>query len=166
MSRDGRPVRPAPRLPVVIGCGNEHRQDDGVGRAVARALRPLLAGDARVVESDGEATGLLDLWEGEELVVVVDAVQSGSPPGTVRRMEVGDRALPAPLGASSTHSLSLAQGIELGRSLGRLPKRLVIYAVEAERLAIGVGLSPAVARSLPEVISKVEDEVRPARGAE
>ncbi|HTS33180.1 MAG TPA: hydrogenase maturation protease [Thermoplasmata archaeon] len=150
-------------VPVVIGCGNEHRRDDACGLAAARLLRPVLEGRARVLECDGEATRLIDLWDGRGLVVVVDALQSGNPPGTVQRIEVGTEPLPAPLGATSTHGLSLAQGVALGRSLGRFPRRLVIYGIEAGDLEMGSGMTPAVSRGVDEVVARVELELRAPR---
>ncbi len=148
-------------LPLVIGCGNEHRHDDGCGVAVARALRGTVRGRARVVECDGEATALLDLWEDGDLVVVVDAVRSGRPVGSVQRMEVTAESLPASFATTSTHGLSLAQAVALGRSLGRFPNRLVIYGVEAGELGMGVGLTPAVARAVDEVTARIERELAP-----
>lgn len=157
------PREPAP--PLVIGCGNEHRRDDACGLAVARALRPALQGRARVLECDGEATALLDLWEGGDLVVVIDALSSGKPPGSVQRVEVGADPLPASLATTSTHGLSLAQGVALGRSLGRLPNRLILYGIEAQDLEMGVGMSLAVARAVQDVVVRVEREIpRPPEG--
>jgi hydrogenase maturation protease len=154
----GSAARPAGG-PVVIGCGNEHRRDDACGLEVARALEPLVRGRARVVECDQGATGLLDLWDGEELVVVVDAVRSGRPAGTVHRMEVGEEPLAASLPATSTHGLSLGEAIDLGRSLGRLPGRLVIYGIEAGDVGMGVGLTAAVASAVPSVVDRIAHEV-------
>jgi hydrogenase maturation protease len=91
--------------------------------------------------------------------VVIDALQSGNPPGSVQRIEVGPEPLPAPLGATSTHGLSLAQGVALGRSLGRFPRRLVIYGIEAGDLEMGRGMSPAVSRAVDEVVARVELEL-------
>lgn len=139
---------------IVIGLGNALRHDDGVGPAVARRLGPLVAGRAEIVVLDGEASRLLDAWEGAELAVVVDAVRSGAPPGTVHRVEVGAEPLPHESPASS-HGLGLAAAVELGRSLGRLPAQVVVYGVEVVDTEAGAGLSPVVEAAIDDVVDQV-----------
>jgi hydrogenase maturation protease len=134
---------------TVFGLGNEWRCDDGVGIEVARRV------GGRVLE--GEPIALVDALADEEHVVVVDAVSSGAEPGTIFRFEAGDEPLPAPLfGASSTHALGLAEAVELARSLGRLPRRVLVYGVEGESFGFGQGLSAPVA----EAADRLTEEVR------
>ena len=136
-----------PRV-TVIGLGNEWRGDDGVGLEVARRVR------GRVLE--GEPLALVDVVDGEDDVVLVDAVSSDAAPGTIFRFEAGDEPLPTPLfGASSTHALGLADAVELARSLGRLPQRVVVYGIEGESFAFGKGLSAAVAAAADRVTEEV-----------
>jgi hydrogenase maturation protease len=159
---ESEPGRPA--VPLVIGLGNDSRRDDGVGLEVARRLKDHAAGRCRVVTFDGEATALLDLWASEPTVVVVDAVRSGAPPGTVHRLE-GERSFrfppPAP---GSTHGLSVAEAVILGRSLGQLPGRLVVFGVEGKDFSFGTGLTPAVERVVPEIVAAVVRELEPPPG--
>ncbi len=147
------------KVPRVIGIGNELRRDDGCGVAAARSLRPLLAGRAAVHELTGDATNLLDLWEGADLAVVIDGVRSGSDAGTIRRIEVGPEELGPAFSPSSTHGLSLAEGVALGRSLGRFPVRLIVYGIEVRDVAMGTGLTAPVARAVREVVARVEREI-------
>ena len=133
---------------TVIGLGNEWRGDDGVGIEVARRL------GGRVLE--GEPIALVDALDGEDEVVLVDAVSSGAAPGTLFRFEAGSEPLPAPLfGASSTHALGLAEAVELSRSLGRLPQRVVVYGIEGESFAFGQGLSETVAAAAARLVEEV-----------
>jgi hydrogenase maturation protease len=149
-----------PALPLVIGLGNEHRGDDACGLLVARRLRTELGSVGTVLERSTEGTELLDLWDGRDLVVVVDALSSGSAPGTVRRIEVGAEPLPATLSTTSTHGVSLAQAVALGQALHRLPRRLVIYGIEGSSFAPGSVPSPCVAEAVEGVAREVEAEVR------
>ena len=150
---------PAPRTPLVIGLGNDDRGDDAAGLAVVRALGGRTLGPARILEGPREATGLLDLWTGAERVIVVDAVRSGRPPGTVVRLEVGPHGFPSSVRSSSTHGLSLAEAVGLGISLGAMPRSLVVYGVEAGDFAAGRGLSGPVARGVIEAARRVADEL-------
>lgn len=148
-----------PSLPLVIGLGNDHRHDDRSGLDVARALRLALAGRARVEECASEGIALLDLWKDSDRVVVVDAVRSGSAPGTVHRLEPADGVLPRFRAATSTHGLSLAEAVALAKGLGCLPRHLVVYGIEAENVEMGVGLTPPVARGVEEATTRILAEL-------
>ena len=128
----------------VVGLGNALRGDDAVGLVVARRVRELLPG-ADIVELSGEPTELLDAFgDGVEHVVLVDAVTSGAPPGPVHRLDASEAAL-AVDATTTTHGLGLAETIELGRALERLPPRLLVLGVEGRSFELGARLSPAVA---------------------
>jgi hydrogenase maturation protease len=134
---------------TVIGLGNEWRSDDGVGLEVARRLGGR--------ELAGEPLGLVAAFDGQEEVVLVDAVSSGAAAGTIFRFEAGAEPLPTRLfGASSTHALGLAEAVELARSLGRLPRRVLVYGIEGESFAFGTGLSPAVAAAADRLAEEVQ----------
>jgi len=138
----------------VVGLGNAMRGDDAVGLIVARHLRELLPA-ADVIERSGEPAGLLEaLGEGAEAVVLVDAVLSGGLPGEVHRLDASDVALPIAASAS-THGLGLAETIELGRALGRLPARLLVYGIEGRSLELGAPLSPEVASAAVVVAAEI-----------
>jgi hydrogenase maturation protease len=133
----------------VIGLGNDWRRDDGAGLEVARRLGG--------VQLSGEPIGLIEVLDGEDEVVLVDAVRSGADPGTVHVFEAGAEPLPATLfGATSTHTLGLAEAVELARSLGRLPRRVLVYGIEGADFAFGKGLTPPVAGAAAAVIEEVE----------
>lgn len=130
----------------IIGLGNALRGDDAVGLVVARRVRELLPG-ADVLELSGEPAELLDvLGDGVEHVVLVDAVTSGAPPGTVHRLDASEAA-PVVDATTTTHGLGLAETIELGRALERLPPRLLILGVEGRSFEVGAPLSPDVVRA-------------------
>jgi hydrogenase maturation protease len=141
----------------VIGIGNTLRGDDGAGRRVARRLAAAAPPGVEVMELDGGAAELLAAWEnaGDGEVVVVDAARSGAPPGTVHRFEASHAALPATLDATSSHGLGLAAAVELARALGRLPRRLSVYAIESAGFTAGDELSPSVAAAVEEVVREL-----------
>lgn len=146
---------------LVIGVGNPFRHDDGVGRAVARALREASAA-ARVIEAEGEGAALLEAWAGAGTVVVIDAVRSGAAPGTVHRFEPSADPLPAGLSSTSTHAFGLPDAVELGRTLGQLPRRLIVYGIEGADFTAGEGLSPQVEAVVPLIVSRVRVELEGA----
>ena len=105
---------------LVIGVGNAWRGDDGAGPG--RRARGSRERSRAVRVHEGEPIGLLEAWAGADEVIVVDAVASGAPPGTVHRLDAARRAAArAALARGSTHAFGLAETIELARALGRLP---------------------------------------------
>ena len=141
----------------VVCVGNRWRCDDGAGLHVARRLRAL---GVEALEQEGEPAGLIDAFEGADSLVVVDAVSSGSAPGTVHRLEAGEQPLPSELFGASTHLLGLAEAIELARALGRLPAQVVVYGIEGAVFDAGDRLSPAVAEAVERVAEAVREEVK------
>jgi hydrogenase maturation protease len=89
----------------------------------------------------------------------VDAVRSGAEPGTVHRIDATHEPLPATLSAASTHTLGVGEAIELARALGRLPARVVVYGIEAESLAAGEELTPAVERAVDDVVEQLRNDL-------
>ncbi|ATL32232.1 hydrogenase maturation protease [Streptomyces formicae] len=149
---------------AVIGVGNEFRRDDGVGWAVIARLReraadrPLPPGTV-LATCDGDPARLIGLWEGTQLAVVVDAAHAHpGHPGRVHRLTLDADALERPRTASS-HGLGLGEAVELARVLGRLPGRLVVYAVEGADTALGTGLSAGVEAVVAPLAAGVEDEI-------
>ncbi len=134
---------------LVIGLGHPDRGDDAAGVLVARRLTSVPS----VARSD--CSDLMDLWEGEEDVTVVDAIRSGRLPGTVVRFDAIADRLPTRSFASS-HSFGLAEIVELARAVHRLPARLDIYGIEGARFEVGSELSPQVASAVSTVIDELE----------
>ncbi len=156
----------ATKGPLVIGIGNPWRGDDGVGHAVVEAL----AGTPGLTTAtcSGEPAELMELWQGHDPVILVDAVVTGAAPGTLHRLDARE---PLPRGARySSHGIGLAEAVELARSLGDLPETLIVHGIEPARLEDGAGLSPEVRDTLARVITRITDNLaeavprsRPAR---
>ena len=134
-------------LPVlVIGVGNRMRGDDSAGYEVVRRLRERGSqAGIEVSEQLCEPNDLLEAWQGRDSVVLVDTMRSGEPPGTICRFDVSGEPLPAHLrGSVSTHGFGLHEAIELGRALHRLPRRVIVFAVEGRRFEAGATRSGEV----------------------
>jgi hydrogenase maturation protease len=147
---------------VVIGIGNPFRNDDGIGPAVATQIEEQRLPGVRVVISDGEPAGLLEAWARAGLAVVVDAIhRMPASPGRIHRLTASQ--LEDGGTAASSHGFGLPDALRLGRVLGRLPGRLVVFAVEAAHTGAGTELSKPVAAALPEVVAAIMTELKPAK---
>lgn len=152
------------RTPLLIGVGNVLLGDDGTGIRIVRKIARLAGGthgtSLRVLEVTGDVSELIDAWRGEEIVFVFDAVSSGSPPGTVHRLDASSRVVTSLFFHGSTHSLGLAEAVELARAFGTLPKRLIVYGVEGKRFDIGACPSREVRRAEAVVAARALREIR------
>ena len=151
---------------AVIGVGNCLAGDDAAGVLVARALRGRLPAGVTLVEHEGEPTALIEAWSGKEVAVVVDAIKSDAPPGTLRCFDASTSPLPSSLTGRSTHAFTLAQAIELARSLDRLPGRLAVVGIEGAHFDAGAPPAPAVAAALEPAARKVLELIRMYYGLE
>ncbi|MGV9562509.1 hydrogenase maturation protease [Streptomyces sp. NPDC003480] len=147
---------------MVIGVGNPFRRDDGVGPAVVEALRDRVPDGIVLTVSDGEPGRMLDLWHGADTVVLVEAVRTQpARPGRLHTLSAAEAAAHG-AGSASTHALGLGECLALAKALDRLPRELVVHAVEASDIALGTGLSEPVQSALPDLIDRVAASVREA----
>jgi len=152
-------VERKPRL-LVIGVGNPYRGDDAAGLLAARLLIDLGLDPSLIAEHSGEGASLMEVWKGAEAVILIDAVSSGSPPGTLHRLDPVDQPLPAQMFQSSTHAFSLPQAIEMARALSELPPHLLVIGIEGRNFRAGDELSPEVTEALPKAARRVLEEVK------
>jgi len=148
-------MNPESAPPLIVGIGNVYRSDDGAGIATVRRLRERLPPDARVLEETGEGTRLVEVWKGATLVILIDAVESGAPAGTIHRLDARTQKIPVELFRCSSHAFNLAQAVELARALDQLPRRIVLYGIEGRNFEAGEVLSRQVERAIDAVVSQV-----------
>jgi hydrogenase maturation protease len=136
---------------ILIGVGNPTRGDDAAGLEVARRV-----GSIETHQAPNGSFELMDVWDGVDEVILVDAARSGAPPGTIHRFEAGHSPLPNGMLKTSTHSVGVTETIELARSLGCLPERVVVYGIEVSNLAPGSGLSDEVEEAVNELAMEID----------
>ena len=139
---------------AVIGLGSPLMGDDGVGLAALAQLQAEFAGDPELQWVDGGTAGLglLPALESARRVLLLDAVDAGAAPGTVLELE-GD-ALPRRLAAKlSPHQIDVGELLALAALRGSLPRELVAFGVQPERVELGVGLSAPVQAALVTVVA-------------
>jgi len=148
------------RKTLIIGIGNEYRSDDAAGLIAARNIKKLGLEDADVIESNGDGAGLIDSWTGREHVILIDAVLSGSAPGTVHRIELGKSILPAEFFKFSTHLFSIPQAIYLSASIGKLPDKIIILGIEGASFETGKAVSAEVEQAINNIEQIVQTEIQ------
>jgi hydrogenase maturation protease len=142
---------------TIIGIGNDFRRDDGVGITVAGQIAELHLPDVRVLSGISESTAILDAWSGAQRVIVVDAVTGAdATPGRIRRWTAADLQATKVV---SSHALGLAQTCALGQALSQMPDELVVFTVDVVDTNHGLGLTPAVAAAVPNLVELVLAEL-------
>ena len=134
---------------MLIGVGNRWRHDDAAGLEVASLCGGVLV--------EGDCVGLVDLMADSDEVTIVDACSSRAAPGTVHAFSAGAAPLPALAWRSSTHAFGVPEALELARSLGRLPPRVTVYAIEGADFTAGEGLTPAVDRAARALAGRISN---------
>lgn len=146
-----------PRRRVVLGVGNLLLGDDGVGVHAAQALEHRLPPDIEVYDAGTAVLAALDLVDGADDLLVIDAVAAGQTPGTIMVTD-GFQALD-PAGMPSLHSMGLATALRLVPP-ERRPATFTVLGVEPHVIGYQTHLSETVRRVLPQVIDSAETIVR------
>ncbi|MDJ0673832.1 MAG: hydrogenase maturation protease [Calothrix sp. MO_167.B42] len=140
---------------LLIGVGNKFRQDDAIGLVIVEKLHNQLPPEIKIMEASGEGVALMELWQNATTVYLFDAVISGAEVGKIHRIDATIETVPKKFFSYSTHAFSVAEAVELARTLNQLPPKLIIYGVEGKNFAHGVGLSVQVEEAVEEVLQQV-----------
>lgn len=145
---------------LVVGIGSTIRRDDGIGIRAARQYKERCSSRlVDVIELGTAGLSLLDFVEGYDRLIILDAIITGSPPGTLHELRGDDVAKSVHL--SVGHESDLPTSLQLGELLTRrMPRHVVVFAVEADDIqTFSEELSPEVQKAIPEVLARVEKVV-------
>lgn len=148
-----------PRI-LVAGIGNIFLGDDAFGvEVVGRLARRPLSEDVRVIDFGIRGLDLTyALLDDAEIVILVDALSRGEPPGTLYVLEP-EREVGEP-GAEELmidpHALAPGKVLRLAAALGSPVQRVLLVGCEPASTGEAMGLSPPVAAAVEEAIPLVE----------
>jgi hydrogenase maturation protease len=141
---------------LIAGIGNVFFGDDGFGVAVARELARCALPPSVVVRDTG-IRGLhlaYELVDGWDLLIAIDAVARGAPPGTLHVIE--PTADIGSLGrAHDAHGMDLASVLDTARSLGAIPPAVLVVGCDVANVSEGIGLTPEVEAAVPQAVRLV-----------
>jgi hydrogenase maturation protease len=148
------------RIPLlVLGLGNVLLADDGVGAAAVARLRDAYDWPDNVRVLDGGTLGLSLLpWvEQADTVLLVDAVRTDDPAGTLVRLD-GDDVAPAVATRLSPHQIGVADLLDGARWRERYPGRVILLGLVPASIELAVGLTPEVAPALGSLVDRIVEE--------
>jgi hydrogenase maturation protease len=149
-----------PRSILILGLGNPLRGDDGIGPRVIEALdhRALPEGTT-VLDAGTGGLDLLQVLEGWERAIIIDAADVGREPGQFVRFTPDEARFVGSEDATSLHNAGLAEALALADAVGQPLPEMVIFGVQPEKIGWGEGLSPTIETALPALVDAVLDEV-------
>lgn len=150
---------------LVLGIGNPLRGDDGVGPRVVKELaRRGLPEGVTALDVGTRGLDLLQVLEGWERVVVVDAVDFGQEPGQFVRFTPDQAELARTADHFSLHHAGLSEVLALASALGWTLPGLVIFGVQPAEIGWREGLSLAVETALSALTDAVMREIEEKKG--
>jgi hydrogenase maturation protease len=143
---------------LILGLGNPLVTDDSVGLRVVDVLKPLLADrvDVEVSEDYWGGLRLMERMIGFDRAIVIDAIQTGAPAGTIHPLTADGLATQR---SASAHDVNLVTALEFGRQAGaQLPenRHVQLVGIEAQDiLNFGEECTPAVQAAIPKAVEVV-----------
>lgn len=124
---------------LLIGIGSPVVGDDLGWQAVAwlqenwfllQENESLPASQPRFLTLDRPGAGLLEYLHADLPTVLIDAMLSGSPPGSIRVLELAELLQQAR--PPSSHHFGVAESLALAQALNGLPQSLRLLGIEAD----------------------------------
>lgn len=154
---------------LIAGMGNVLRRDDGFGVELAKLLERRYAATAhvRVIEVGIGGIHLVqELMSGYEALLILDAVDRGSAPGSVHLLkpDVPDLAgWPAISRAdflADMHYTTPSKALILARGLGILPPVVLIVGCQPlDGVNLGIGLSEPVQAAVRAAAGQIDEVI-------
>ena len=148
------------RCVVVVGIGHEFKGDDYVGSLVAKDLGRSRKAGRQVVIVDAESspeniTKVLD-ENRPRLLILIDAIDAGHPPGSISLMDISETTYPF----FGTHSLPLRILLEMSPEI---PKT-VLLGIQSASHEFGMPLSSEVAMAESQIVMELGSLIEKLRG--
>ena len=146
----------------VVGVGKPWATDDAVGPIIVHrlaahfeTLSPVDEIDLSFTRSSEPAADLLGLIEACNTLIIIDAVWSGAPVGTIHQQVWRPDCLESQgVERASSHGLGVREILALANELDQLPQEVLLWGIEIASTEPGQELSPAVAAVLDDVVEQ------------
>ena len=150
---------------LVLGVGNILLRDEGIGVRIVEKLQQDFTFSPNVRLLDGGTLGLrlLEPITDADVLIVVDAIISGQPPGTLERLPLADLRKRISI-KNSLHQLDLLETLAHAEFLESLPETTIIGIEPEDTCTLSLELSDTIRARREDVMSAVLQEISRAGG--
>lgn len=148
----------------ILGCGSPLMGNDGVGIKIIEALHKTELKDREDIDIEDVGVCGLDLLnylDGARKVIIVDAMLTNSPPGSVHRIKGEDLINDVEFSSFiSVHDLTITDVLKIAEHVQTLPE-VVVIGIEIGELVTEATLeiSPEILKGMDEAIKLIREEV-------
>lgn len=141
---------------LILGIGNILMSDDGIGVRAVELLSERYRFPESVAVIDGGTLGLslLPHVQDAQRLLILDAVDTGAPPGTLVKLTGAE--IPMALeNKLSPHQLGLKELLTLAPLVGSSPEEVVLIGVQPQSLQMSLDLTLVVQEQLQPLVEHV-----------
>jgi len=146
---------------LVLGIGNMLLTDDGVGVFAAQTLqKETWPGNVRILDAGTFTHDIFYLFEGYDVVLVLDIVHCGGKPGAIYRL-TEDELVKNEAQRLSLHDIDLIDSLNMAEMLHKKRPNLLVLGMEpGDFTSWNIGLSPAVQERFEDFLTAARGEIR------
>lgn len=154
-------ARKTKKRALVLGVGNIILKDDGLGVRTAEFFERAYSfgSDVSCIDGGTAGVGLLSLFSEFSHIIIIDALSSGSTPGTIRTFSGEDLKKNGARLKTTAHSIGIKDLLDLAAFEGSCPAISIIGIVPSD-ISPGLTLSDAVSEKLPEAARIISDTLK------
>jgi hydrogenase maturation protease len=146
---------------LVLGVGNMLLTDDGVGVFAAQTLQnEEWPENVRILDAGTFTHDIFYLFEGYDVVLVLDIVHCGGKPGAIYRL-TEDELVKNENQRLSLHDIDLIDPLNMAEMLHKKRPNLLVLGMEpADFTSWNIGLSHAVQERFEDFLTAARREIR------
>ena len=146
---------------LIAGIGNLLFSDEGIGVHVIKELEKQNLPEGVELADIGTATYELVRWmEGKDKVIIVDAVLSNQPAGTIFKLSPQDLRTAEGKFSASLHQFGVVEALESSALLGHRPEVVILGIVPKDYQSLGTELSDELKQSMQKIVQTILNEIK------
>jgi hydrogenase maturation protease len=144
--------------------GNMLYCDEGIGVYAARCLQRCYRFSPEIEVFDGATLGfgLMDLFEKGTKIIVLDALATDAPAGSMYRLSDDQLRDLGPSMQPTAHEVEPLELLKLAEVLGEPPDMVLLGIVPADAQTMAVGLTPELEAAFPAYVDLAVAELKRA----
>ncbi len=142
---------------LLIGTGNPLRSDDGIGPEIIRRLHNTVRNSSiTLIDGGTDSLALLDHMQSyKKPIIIVDAMDMGSPTGTIKVFKPHDISVVVKSDSLSSHGFGLAELMRLMDEL-RITPDITFIGIQPYSIAFSHGLSTPLSDKMDALLKIIE----------